>query len=110
MPSEISSAAIPHGNSDIPKRSETELHARGVVQSGGSMPLYKTGDLKNALVEETDYECPRCFSRYVLMVSVDLGEESSSAKDFICRRCGRHYSEFQPAGLPGSLIAYRSRD
>jgi DNA-directed RNA polymerase subunit RPC12/RpoP len=75
------------------------------------MPVQKTGELgKGALVEETDYECPRCLSRYVLIVSVDEAGEFGSAKDFVCRRCGRHFSEFQPAGLPGALIAYRSRD
>lgn len=74
------------------------------------MPVQKPGELgKGALIEETDYECPRCLSRYVLIVSVE-GEESGSAKDFVCRQCGRHFSEFQPAGLPGALIAYRSRE
>ena len=74
--------------------------------------MQKIGELgKGAPIEETDYECPRCMSRYVLMVSLDEDEEKTgSAKDFVCRRCGRHYSEFQPAGLPGSLIAYRSRE
>jgi transposase-like protein len=63
-------------------------------------------------VEETDYECPRCLSRYVLVVSIQTvgGEDPTFAKDFACPKCGRYASEFRPNGLAGALIAYRRRE
>jgi predicted RNA-binding Zn-ribbon protein involved in translation (DUF1610 family) len=84
--------------------------------SGGAdmaAPRQDVASKLGTLIEETDYECPRCLSRYVLMVSVlaeGSGDDPTFAKDFACPKCGRYASEFQPSGLVGALIAYRRRE
>ena len=58
-------------------------------------------------IEETDYECPRCLTRYVLTVSVeDENGNDATARDFMCPKCGRRASELH-AHVPGILMAYR---
>lgn len=60
-------------------------------------------------IEETDYECPRCLTRYVLTLAV--GDESAGdppwARDFVCPHCGRRASDLQPGSFPGVLMAFR---
>ena len=59
-------------------------------------------------IEETDYECSRCLSRYVLTLSMEeRSSHDAGAHDFMCPKCGRRFSDLVGTILPGALMAYR---